>query len=59
VDLLSVSSVPAVLAFLLIMLSIGIGYTRRASRAGLLLLWAGVLGMLVLILAQILRALPG
>lgn len=58
-DLSSFSSSSAVLAFLAIMLAIGVGYTRRVTRMGLLLLWVGVVAMLALILVQILRALPG
>ena len=58
-DLSSVSSSSAVLAFLAIMVAIGVGFTRRGTRMGLLLLWFGVVAMLALILVQILRALPG
>lgn len=58
-NLLDVSSGPFVAAFLLLMLLIGVGYTRRRTGVGLFMLWAGVVAMLGMIISQILRALSG
>ncbi|MFA7666725.1 MAG: hypothetical protein WCY32_11465 [Burkholderiaceae bacterium] len=58
-NLLDASSGPFVATFLLLMLLIGVGYTRRRTSIGLFMLWAGVLAMLGMIVSQILRALSG